>query len=112
VFFTGIVKIVQKLQATVAEYDNRLRALHLVTKLSYVRSLLRKDGAPNRMFLTCIIRQELAVQFGSGRNNSSTSYAVDKPHQIEMQCSDHTVAEWVMFCKETMLEFLKERLAR
>jgi hypothetical protein len=62
VFFTGIVKIVEELQASVAEYDNRLK-LHFVPKLSYGRTLLRKDGAPSRMFLTCLfICQKLAVQ--------------------------------------------------
>jgi hypothetical protein len=66
VFFIGIVKMVEELQATVAEYDNRLRELRLVPQLSYGRTL-RKDGAPNRMFLTCLfIRQELAVQFLKG----------------------------------------------
>jgi hypothetical protein len=55
--------MVQRLQGIVAHHE-RLRDMRLVPKLSYGRQLLRKDGAPNRMFLTCLfINHELAIHF-------------------------------------------------
>ena len=60
----GEQKMVQRLQEIVSEYDDRLRKMQLVPRFSYGRGLLRKDGAPNRMFLTFLFgHQELAIQF-------------------------------------------------
>jgi hypothetical protein len=48
----------------IAEYEDRLRKMQLVPSISYGRRLLRKDSAPNRMFLTYLFgHQELAIQF-------------------------------------------------
>jgi hypothetical protein len=47
--------MVQRLQDIVAHYEQRLRDMRLVPKLSYGRQLLRKDGAANRMFLSAFL---------------------------------------------------------
>ena len=60
----GEQKMVQRVQEVVAEYDDRMRKMDLVPMFSYDRGLMRKDGAPNRMFLTFLFRhQELSIQF-------------------------------------------------
>jgi len=62
--FLGEQKMVQRLQQVVAEYDDRTWKMDLVPRISYDRGLMRKDGAPNRMFLTFFLRhQELSIQF-------------------------------------------------
>ena len=167
----GEQKMVQRLQEIVSEYDDRMRKMQLVPRFSYRRGLLRKDGAPNRMFLTFLFgHQELATQFlkdvglipskvqcsicqrdmtwtadldRSGRFRWRCRKSVARvrcrgtacirhgswfqltileiiaitydilrrnyAYQIEneLNLSDHTVADWDMFCSETMLEFLE-----
>jgi len=52
------------MQELVAQYEERLREMQLIPRLSYGRRLLRRDGAPNRTFLTSLfIRHELAIEF-------------------------------------------------
>ena len=70
VFFTYIVLVfreqnmVQRIQEIVTKYEDRLREMQSVPKLSYGRRLVRTDGAPNRMFFTCLFcHHELAIQF-------------------------------------------------
>jgi len=48
----GEQKMVQRLQDIVSEHDDRLRTMQLVPRFSYGSGLRRKDGAPNRMFVT------------------------------------------------------------
>jgi len=48
--------MVQRVQEVVAEYDDCMRKMDLVPRFSYDRGLMRKDGAPNRMFLTFLFR--------------------------------------------------------
>jgi len=56
--------MVQRMQEIVAKYEVRLRQMHSVARLSYGRRLVCTDGAPNRMFLTCLFcHHELAIQF-------------------------------------------------
>ena len=56
--------MVQQMQELVAQYEERLREMQLIPRLSYGRRLLRRDGAPNRTFLTSLfIRHELAIEF-------------------------------------------------
>ena len=60
----GEQKMVQRLQEVVAEYDDRMRKMDLVPRFSYDRGLMRKDGAPNIMFLIFLFRhQKLSIQF-------------------------------------------------
>ena len=47
-------KMVQRMQEIVAKYEDRLRQMQSVPRLSYGRRLVCTDGAPNRMFLTCL----------------------------------------------------------
>jgi len=60
VFLTDIVLVfreqnmVQHVQEIVAKYEDRLREMQSVLRLSYGHRLVRTDGAPNRMFLTCL----------------------------------------------------------
>ena len=70
VFFTYIVLVfreqnmVQRIQEIVTKYEDRLREMQSVPKLSYGRRLVRTDGAPNRMFFTCLFcHHELAIQY-------------------------------------------------
>ena len=52
--------MVQQMQEIVAQYEERMREMQLMPMLSYGRRLLRRDGAPNRTFLTSLfIRHEL-----------------------------------------------------
>jgi len=45
-------------------YQDRLREMQAIPRLSYGRGLQRRDGVPNRMFLTCLsCHHELAIQF-------------------------------------------------
>jgi len=166
--------MVQLLEQIVARYEERMREMQMVPRLSYGRRLLRRDGAPNRMFLTLLFtRHELAIEFlkdvglipsrvqcnicerdmtwtadptrndgfrwrcrrsvarvrcrgtASIRDGSwfrlsnltlleiiSITYDIlrrDSAQQIEneLDLSYHTVADWGMFCRETMLEFLE-----
>jgi hypothetical protein len=56
--------MVQRIQEIVAKYEDRLREMQSVLRLSYGRRLVRTGGAPNRMFLTCLFcHHELAIQF-------------------------------------------------
>ena len=56
--------MVQRIKDIVAKYEDHLREMQSVPRLSYGRGLLRTDGAPNRMFLTCLFcHHELAIQF-------------------------------------------------
>ena len=61
VFLTYIVvvfreqNLVQRIQEIVAKYEDRLREMQSLPRLSYGRRLVRTDGAPNRMFLTCLL---------------------------------------------------------
>ena len=45
-------KMVQHIMEVVAEYEDRLRKIHLLPRFSYGRRMLPKDGAPNTIFLT------------------------------------------------------------
>ena len=57
-------KILQRMQEIVAKYEDHLRQMQSVLRLSYRRWLVCTDGAPNRMFLTCLFcHHELAIQF-------------------------------------------------
>ena len=57
-------KIVQRMQQVVAQYEDRLRKTQSLPKFSYGRGMLRKDGAPNRIFVKYLFgHQELAIQF-------------------------------------------------
>ena len=47
--------MVQRLKPVVAEYEDRLRKMRSVPRFSYGRGMLRKDGAPNRTFLTYLL---------------------------------------------------------
>jgi hypothetical protein len=47
-----------------ADYEDRLRKMQSLPRFSYGRGMARKDGAPNRIFLTYLFGpQELAIQF-------------------------------------------------
>ena len=81
--------MVQQMQEIVAQYEERLREMQLIPMLSYGRRLLRRDGAPNRTFLTSLfIRHELAIEFLKewvssrvGCRVTSARYDVDRrPH--------------------------------
>jgi len=56
VFLTYIVfvfreqKMVQRIIEIVAKYEDRLRKMQSIPRLSYGRRVLCRDGAPNRMF--------------------------------------------------------------
>jgi len=56
VFLTYIIfvfreqKMVQRIIVIVAKYEDRLRKMQSVPRLSYGRRLVCTDGAPNRMF--------------------------------------------------------------
>ena len=55
-------KMVQRIQEIVAKYEDRLREMQSVPRLSYGRRLVCTDGAPNRLFLTCLFCvHELAI---------------------------------------------------
>jgi hypothetical protein len=43
----------------VGQYEQRLRQMKKVPKFSYGRGLLCADGAPNRIFLTCLLTHSL-----------------------------------------------------
>ena len=56
--------MVQEIREVVAKYQDRLRELQSVPRLSHGRGLQRSDGALNRKFLTCLFcHHELAIQF-------------------------------------------------
>ena len=56
--------MVQRITEVVAEYEDRLRMMQSLPRFSYGRGMLRKDGAPNRIFFTYLFgHQELAIQF-------------------------------------------------
>ena len=45
-----------------AKYQYHLRGMQAIPRLSYGRGLQRRDGAPNRMFLTCLFcHHEMAI---------------------------------------------------
>ena len=48
-------KMVQRMQEIVAKYEDRLRKMQSVPRLSYGRRLVCTDGAPNRMFLGLVL---------------------------------------------------------
>jgi len=57
-------KMVQRIIEIMANYDNRLREMQSVPRLSFGRRLVCTDGAPNRMLFTCLFcHHELAIQF-------------------------------------------------
>jgi hypothetical protein len=48
----------------VGPYEQRLRVMQNVPKFSYGHGLLYADGAPNRIFLTCLFSDmALAIRF-------------------------------------------------
>ena len=164
--------MVQEIREVVAKYQDRLRELQSVPRLSHGRGLQRSDGAPNRKFLTCLFcHHELTIQFlkdvgfirskvqcktcerdmtwsadpsrdgfrwrcyrsvagvrcrastsirhGSWFQLSNLTFAEimvitydilcrEAANQIENEynLSDHTVADWGMFCREAMLDYL------
>ena len=54
----------QRIQEIVAKYEDHLREMQSVPRLSYGRRLVCTDGAPNGMFLAChFCHHELAIQF-------------------------------------------------
>ena len=56
--------MVECIRQVVAEYEGRLRKMQWVPRVSYGCGMLRKDGAPNRNFLTYLFGDlELAIQF-------------------------------------------------
>ena len=56
--------MVQRINEVFAKYQDRLREMQSLPRLSYGRGLQCRDGAPNRMFLTCLFcHHELAIQF-------------------------------------------------
>jgi len=56
--------MMQRIQEIVAKYEDRLREMQSLPRLSYGLRLVRTDGAPNRMFLTCLFcHHELAIQY-------------------------------------------------
>jgi hypothetical protein len=56
--------MVQQIIEIVAKYEDRLQEMQSVPRLSYGLRLVCTDGAPNRMFLTCLFsHHELAIQF-------------------------------------------------
>ena len=56
--------MVQRINEVFSKYQDRLREIQAIPRLSYERGLQRRDGAPNRMFLTCLFcHHELAFQF-------------------------------------------------
>jgi hypothetical protein len=74
--------MVRRLKEVVADYEYRMRKMKLVPRFSYGRGMIRKDGAPNRMFLTYHFgHQELASQFlkdvGLIRSKVQVTYAND-----------------------------------
>jgi len=57
-------KMVQRLQEIVADYEEPMREMQLVPRMSYGRRLVWRNGVPNRMFLSFLFsRHELAIQF-------------------------------------------------
>jgi len=56
--------MVHSIQQIVAQYEERMREVQMVPRLSYGRRLLRRNGAPNRMFLALLFtRHQLAIEF-------------------------------------------------
>ena len=54
--------MVQIIKEAVADYEDRLRKMQSLPRFSYGRRIVRKDGAPNRIFLTYLFgHQELAI---------------------------------------------------
>ena len=165
--------MVQRINEVFSKYQDPLREMQAIPRLSYGRGLQRRDGEPNRMFLTCLFcHHELAIQFlkdvglirskvqcntserdmtwsadpsscdgfrwrcrrsiAGVKCHASTSirhgswFQLSNPtlaeimvctydilcresaHQIgnEYNFSDHTVADWGMFCREAMLDYL------
>ena len=63
-FFGGLKKMVQFMKEAVADYEDRFRKMQCLPRFSYGRGMVRKDGSPNRIFLTYPFgHQELAIQF-------------------------------------------------
>ena len=46
--------MVQRINEVFSKYRDRLREMQAKPRLPYGRGLQRRDGAPNRMFLTCL----------------------------------------------------------
>jgi len=56
--------MVQRIMQAVADYEDHLRDMQSLPRFSYGRGMVRKDGAPNWIFLTYLFGpQELAIQF-------------------------------------------------
>ena len=56
--------MVERIGQVVAEYEGRLRSTQWVPRCSYTRGMLRRDGAPNKKFLTYLFGDmELGIQF-------------------------------------------------
>jgi len=56
--------MVEHIFKVVGQYEQRLRQMQKVPKFSYGRGLLCADGAPNRIFLTCLFTDmALAIEF-------------------------------------------------
>jgi len=52
------------MKQVVAEYKDRLRNMHSLLRFSYGRGMVRKDSAPNRIFLVYLFgHQELVIHF-------------------------------------------------
>ena len=47
--------MVQRLKEVVEVYEERLRKIQWVPRFYYGRGMLRKDGAPNRTFLSTFL---------------------------------------------------------
>jgi len=56
--------MVQRMKHVVAEYEDRLQKMPSLPRFSYGHGMVWKDGAPNRIFLTCLFgHQELMIHF-------------------------------------------------
>ena len=49
--------MVQRIKEAFVDYEDRLRKMQSLPRFSYGRGMVRKDGAPNRIFLTYLLGQ-------------------------------------------------------
>jgi hypothetical protein len=47
-----VSQIMERIMQVVSEYERRLRKMQWVPRFFYGRGMLRKDGAPNKKFLS------------------------------------------------------------
>ena len=59
--------MVQRMLEIFAKYEDRLRQMQSVPRLSYGRRLVCTDGAPNRMFLTSFLSPRTCNSVSKGR---------------------------------------------